>query len=350
MAELQLDGTKLTFHVKELLAWKQGGFVPPILVEVSPTNLCNHRCDFCAYEYLDRNGTYLDMDRFRVILDELAAMGTKSLFYSGEGEPLIHKGLPDIIVHAGGMGFEQALNTNGARLLPAVADRILPWLSWVRWSINGVSREDYALHHRVSPRQFDLVMNNLTHAAQVKRDLGLPVTIGVQFVYLGQSAATVIALAERMKAIGVSYFAVKQFNRHPNNPFALETPPPIEELLTILQLNDANFHATVRLGALEWQAPREYQRCQALPFFAEIVANGDVYACGPHLGNPAFCYGNIHDTSFASLWSGAGRRQVEAHVCSIPDLDAVCMPNCRLHEINRFLWKLSHPPEHPDLV
>ncbi|MBF0126782.1 MAG: radical SAM protein [Magnetococcales bacterium] len=345
MADLQLDGTKLIFHLKELLAWKRGEFVPPILVEVSPTNLCNHRCDFCAYEYLERNGNYLDLDRFRETLGELKALGTRSLFYSGEGEPLLHKGLPDIIAWAGGLGFEQALNTNGSRLSPAVSEQVLPHMSWVRFSINGVNAEDYARHHRVARNQFELVMKQLEFAAGLKARLGLPVALGVQFVYLGQEPGEVIALARRMKALGVSYFALKQFNKHPNIAFTLETPPPIEALSQLRELSDSGFQATVRLGALEWQAPREYRRCQALPFFAEIVANGDVYACGPYLGDPAFCYGNIHHMSFDRMWSAENRRKVEQHVCGIGDLDAVCMPNCRLHEVNRLLWSLSNPSE-----
>ncbi len=350
MADIQLDGAKLAYHPQALLAWQRGEFVPPILVEISPTNLCNHRCEFCAYDYLERTGSYLDIDRMKPILSELKTLGSKALFYSGEGEPLVHKRLPELIDYASDLGFDQALNTNGSRLLPNVTEQIMPHISWVRLSINGVDREDYALHHRVSARQFDLVMENLTFAAEFIKQQKLPTALGIQFVYLGQPPDAVIEMAQRMKAIGVRYFAVKQFNKHPSIPFSLETQPPIEALSPLEALSDEGFQATLRLGALEWQTPREYRHCLALPFFAEIVANGDVYACGPHLGNPDFCYGSIHEQSFTQLWSQTNRQKVEDHVHGIANLDAVCMPNCRLHAINQFLWNLASPPDHINFI
>ncbi|MDG2205956.1 MAG: SPASM domain-containing protein, partial [Alphaproteobacteria bacterium] len=95
---------------------------------------------------------------------------------------------------------------------------------------------------------------------------------------------------------------------------------------------------------------RPYKQCLSLPFFAEIVANGEVYTCGPHLGEKDFCYGNIHDMDFTTLWSDANRDKVEAYIRRIDDLDHVCMPNCRLDGINRALWDLQNPPDHVNFI
>lgn len=360
MAQLQLDGTKLPHHVDELVRWRNGETVYPLLVEISPTDTCNHGCLFCAYDYIDGrssqpaakkdNINFLDADRLKVIIDELRVLGTKSLFYSGEGEPLLHKRLPEVIAFAGDLGFDQALNTNGTALGDATIASILPWMSWVRFSINGVNAADYAMNHRTRPEQFELVLRNIEAAAEFKARNGLDVALGVQSVYMGQRPEEIYELAARSKEIGASYFSLKQFNLHPANPYAQSEPPTREDFQRVTDLGDEMFQSHVRLPFGDPAPVRSYKSCLALPFFAEIVANGEVYACGPHLGEEAFGYGSIYDMDFKTMWSAGNRKKVEDHVSNIEDLDHVCMPNCRLNDVNKFLWNLAHPPAHTNFI
>ncbi len=360
MSQFQLDGTKLIHHAEALAAWQRGDVVYPVLVEISPTNTCNHGCLFCSYDYIDgrssrdavdkSGATFLDADRLIEVIDELAALGTKSLFYSGEGEPLLHKRLPEIIEHAGARGLEQALNTNGVALRNSTMRRVLPHLSWIRFSINGVNEGDYALNHRAPAAHFARVIENLETAAAFKAREGLAVALGVQCVHMGQTPTEILAFAQRVKSIGASYFSLKQFNEHPSNPYAQAATPQRDAFLDLLALSDDGFQAHVRLPFGEAAPRRPYRRCLGLPFLTEIVASGEVYACGPHLGEKAFCYGSIHEADFKTLWSHENRRKVEQHVAGIADLDHTCMPNCRLNEVNKLLWSLANPPEHVNFI
>ncbi|MBT3628188.1 MAG: radical SAM protein [Rhodospirillaceae bacterium] len=360
MTQLQLDGSKIQHHVKELNAWRRGDTVYPLLVEISPTNICNHGCLFCAYDYMDgrsseaaldrSNSAFIGAERLMKVISELHEVGTKSLFYSGEGEPLLHKRLPEIIAFAGNLGLDQALNTNGSALTGDVIEQILPHMSWVRFSVNGVNEADYAFNHRTSPSQFKLVIDNIKAAAEFKGRHGLPVTLGIQCVHMGQEPEEIFELAQRFKELGGGYFSLKQFNEHPANPYQQKTTPVREDFYQLLELNDSSFQAHVRMPFGDAEPKRPYKSCLALPFFAEIVADGQVFACGPHLGEAAFSYGNIYDDDFRTLWSAGNRAKVENHVQGIDDLDHVCMPNCRLNEVNKFLWNLAHPPEHVNFI
>lgn len=360
MARYQLDGEKLHFHLDEVARWRRGETVYPILVEISPTDTCNHGCLFCAYDYIDGRSSqeapakrpinFIDAERLINVISDLRRLGTKSLFYSGEGEPLLHKRLPDIVEHAGALGLDQALNTNGTAFKGNALARILPHLSWVRYSVNGVNPADYALNHRTRPDQFEAVMANIGAAAALKARDGLRATLGVQSVYMGQAPEEIYALARRAKDIGATYFSLKQFNLHPANPYREGRTPTRDDFARVLELNDSGFQAHIRLPFGDAAPKRSYKSCLALPFFAEIVASGEVYACGPHLGEAAFGYGSIYDMDFETLWSAENRRKVENHVNSIDDLDHVCMPNCRLNEVNKFLWNLAHPPEHVNFI
>lgn len=351
MSKLQLSGTKLIHHLEILNKWKKGETIYPIFVEISPTDACNHKCVFCAYDYLERKHNFIDAEKFKNTCDELHKLGTKALFYSGEGEPLLHKELPNIIEHVAKLGFDQALNTNGVLLTGDRIERIVPHMSWIRTSVNGVSETDYANVHKVDKKYYNVVLNNLENAANFSKQRNLKTAIGVQCIYLNQPIDDLKNHIKRIRDTGINYVSIKQFNEHPSNPFKLDAPlPNPDELKALEALSTDDFQVTIRLEleTREWKRP--YTRCLALPFFAEIVANGDVYACGPHLGEKDFCYGNIYDSDFKSLWSTQGRSAVEEHVCSIKDLDKTCMPNCRLDQINRLLWDLQNPPDHINFI
>ena len=351
MGELQLDGTKLGYHPGLLQKWKEGQTIYPLLVEISPTNQCNHGCTFCAYEYLNRKpGFFLEYDHVVRCIGELSALGTKSLFYSGEGEPLLYKKLEDLVEYSARKGFDQALNTNGVLLRDRRMERLLPHMSWIRVSLNAGTREDYAAIHRTAPKDFDTVLSNLEKAVQYKTARKLRVTLGVQLVYLDQSVGSIHGLAKQLKNIGVDYFTVKRFNQHPAaSPHACDLRA-LADIEKIAELNDDTFSARTRFNLRQNSVRRTYTQCLALPFFAEIISNGDVYSCGPYLGYPDFCYGNIYQSDFKTLWQPDNRKKVTDKLRVIQNLDKACMPSCRLDAANRFLWELANPPQHINFI
>ncbi|ACS78939.1 radical SAM protein [Maridesulfovibrio salexigens] len=349
MNKLILNGTKIGYHLDTLEKWKKGEEVYPILIEISPTNKCNHGCLFCAYDYLERKEPrFIDTEILYDNIYQLQNLGTKALFYSGEGEPLLHKGLPNFVEKISYLQLDQALNTNGSLLKGRCMEQILPHMSWIRVSVNGSSAEEYAHIHRTHKDEFQKILKNIEQAVVFKQKNGLGITLGIQMVYAGQDPKQVYKLVEHLRSIGVNYFALKNYNNHPLSPFQAPEPP-IQKLAQIKELATDDFSVVLRINMTE-PSNRKYSFCHGMAFFAEIISNGDVYSCGPHLGNSKFCYGNINDSSLIELWSAENRSKVVEHVRNIADLDEECMPNCRLHALNDFLWNLSNPPQHVNFI
>ena len=94
---------------------------------------------------------------------------------------------------------------------------------------------------------------------------------------------------------------------------------------------------------------KNYDRCLALPFWSYLDSGGNVWGCSAYLGDERFLYGNIYENSFKEIWEGEKRR------CSLgwveKELDIKqCRVNCRMDEINKYLWELKHPPEHANFI
>jgi len=100
-----------------------------------------------------------------------------------------------------------------------------------------------------------------------------------------------------------------------------------------------------------WDSPaRQYHKCYSTPYFwAYIMATGDVYGCSAYLQDPRFCYGNINDQSFSSIWMGDKRTASIKYVEEELDISE-CRKNCRMDKVNKFLWDVKNPGEHKNFI
>src|SRR3990167_6458018 len=94
-----IDGHKMDMHPERVAQWLGGNKreVYPIYVEISPVGHCNHRCTFCAVDYIGYKSRSLDVIKLKQALLEMGIKGVKSIMFAGEGEPLLHKNIGEII-------------------------------------------------------------------------------------------------------------------------------------------------------------------------------------------------------------------------------------------------------------
>ena len=87
----------------------------------------------------------------------------------------------------------------------------------------------------------------------------------------------------------------------------------------------------------------------ALPFWAYIDAGGGVWACSAFLGDDRFLLGNINEEGFEAIWKSEKRKKVMEFASRELDT-AECRRNCRMDEVNRYLWELKNPSLHVNFI
>lgn len=93
------------------------GSCPPILVEVDPSNACNHGCDFCLSSYVHSDRKMLDKETLLRLCRDLNAVGAKAINWTGGGEPTTNPHLQDAIRFIGeNTNIKMGLFTNGTLL------------------------------------------------------------------------------------------------------------------------------------------------------------------------------------------------------------------------------------------
>lgn len=356
MDQYRIDSHKLHLHPARVADWAAGRPIYPVYVEISPSGACNHRCTFCAVDYIGYAMRFLDADLLKVRLTEMAGLGVKSIMYAGEGEPLLHRRLAELLVHGKGVGLDNAITTNAVALTERFAREALPATTWIKASINGGTAADYARIHRARPADWERVWRNLATAVRLREELGATCTLGAQTVLLPDNADGVPQLAERCKAIGLDYLVVKPYSQHlmsPTRTYAGLDYSAHAGLADRLEaLDDARFQVVFRRHTMaKLAAPdRGYSRCLATPhFWAYVMASGDVYGCSAYLQDDRFRYGNLQQESFEAIWTGARRQCNQAFVETGLDISE-CRKNCRMDEVNRYLWELRHPPAHANFI
>ena len=213
MDKYNIDSHKLQYHperviqVKNATTWEKAKDVYPIYVEISPVGACNHRCTFCAVDYIGYKANMIGLEVMKKTLWDMSVLGVKSVMFAGEGEPLLHKQIDEMVIFARDCDIDVSFTTNGVLL-----DK-LSWLnlcSWVKVSINAGTKETYAKIHRTKEKDWDKVWTNLEAAVKRKGNC----TIGVQAVLLPENSLEMFTLAVRCKEIGVDYLVIKPYSQH----------------------------------------------------------------------------------------------------------------------------------------
>lgn len=358
-----IDSHKLIYHPERVGEWLQGyenwevaKSIYPIYMEVSPIGVCNHRCTFCALDYVGYRNTSLKKDILKDRLTEMRRRGVKSIMFAGEGEPIMWKPLPEIIEHCTNIGIDTSLTTNMALLTDKDVDTFLKNCSWIKASINAGTADTYSKIHRTKVGDFDRVINNLKMCVERRKEKGYSCTIGAQMVLLPENVHEVLILGKRLKAIGIDYLVIKPHSQHLSSITRkyekIDYHSFVEIENKLQSLNGENFNIIFRARTMNklYETKRAYLKCYSTPFFwGYIMSDGSVYGCSAFLKNEKFCYGNIHEASFTEIWEGDRRRANYNFIKNELNINE-CRKNCRMDEINRYLWKLKNPDLHVNFI
>ena len=351
-----IDNHKLNYHLSRVNDWLERKEVYPIYLEIAPAGACNHRCTFCAVDYIGYQTVFLDAEILKERLSEMGRLGIKSIMYAGEGEPLLHKKLPAIVRHTRDSGIDVSITTNAVALTRSWALETMESITWIKTSINAGTPETYAEIHQTKPEDFQKVVSNLETAAQIRNQKNWECVIGSQMVLLPENEKEAVTLAKIMKAAGCDYLVIKPYSQHKTSITRIYEGIDYSQSTylkdDLLALNNDHFSVVFRENTMKKLAEENhyYDKCGATPYFwGYIMADGSVYGCSAYLLDERFCYGNINDHSFQEIWEGEKRRRniefVENEL-NIKD----CRKNCRMDSANRYLWDLTHPPEHVNFI
>ncbi|OGH96853.1 MAG: radical SAM protein [Candidatus Melainabacteria bacterium GWF2_32_7] len=364
MAEdYRIDNHKLIFHPQRVAQWEQGHNnweeakkIYPIYLEISPVGYCNHRCVFCAKDYIGYKHRKIPYEILKNRISEMAELGVKSIMFAGEGESTLYKELPELIEHCTNVGIDTALTTNIVPFTEKSTDVYVKHCKWIKVSINAGNAETYTKIHGTSEKDFDIAINNMKLASSIKKEKNYSCTLGAQMLLLPDNFDTALELAKEVQNLGFDYLVIKPYSQHLSS--VTHTYENIDYSKYVYlerelqSFNSDDFKVIFRSHTINklLNDQERYSKCNAVPFFwGYIMANGEVYGCSSFLENEKFCYGNINEKTSQEVWEGDKRKESYEFIRNKMNAQN-CRENCRMDEINRYLWELDHPSAHVNFI
>ena len=334
----RLDTQKLSLHPAEVAAWLENGIIPPLYIEISISDFCNHKCIFCAFDYYNKPEIISASAMVR-FLSESADMGIRSCMVAGVGEPFLHRQLEDILIPTSNQ-IDYAISTNVVLCTYQRLEKILPHIIGLRFSIDAGDPETHKLIHKGKRNDYWQILKNVNDACKIKADLACDVDLMVQFLAISENLPSLNSFIETYLNTNVDAISIKPYSKHPlsiNNLSESYDTEFMHQLNDIVsQYNDKRL--LVRSNSFERAIDSNVDNlCYALSFWAYISGDGSVWSCGNYVGDPSFLCGNIYTDSTQEIWLGNKRRAIVDRARVTP---RDCRSNCRMENCNNFLHEL----------
>ena len=203
-------------------------------------------------------------------------MGTKSITFTGGGEPLMNPNYNLMAKIAKNLGFQIGLVTNGV-LLDKVEN--LEDYLFIRVSLDAHNAEDYK---KVKGKdEFDKVLENIRKGLDKNRIIGISYVVGP---YNNKDLQKAEELANDLK---VAYMQIK--------------PSYINERKEIF--TDFEYPDGRPMIGTERYLPEDNVPCTIAALVSIIGANGDVYYCCQGRGVDRLTLGNLKEKSIKQMWT-----------------------------------------------
>lgn len=147
-------------------------------LHIELSNICNHKCLFCATRKMSRKKGFMDEAFLKRILQEAYDEGFREVGYYANGEPFVSADLDQYIRWAKETGFSYVyIDTNGGVEFEKIKKTIDAGLDSIKFSINGTNANNYRLIH--GRDDFGRAIDNLRRTYGYKKVLGRPLNVYV---------------------------------------------------------------------------------------------------------------------------------------------------------------------------
>ena len=285
--ELILDSHKLSFHMDRIKAWENGDKIAPVTVDMALTRACGSMCKFC-YATMQESQKRFGIKEYHALnlLDDFAEIGVKGVSLVSDGESTLSKSYATFIEHASSIGIDTGNATNGWEFGPEKSERVLPHLSWLRFTVAAGTPERYADIMYKGPEHtevFDKAIRNIKYAVEFKKKHNLSVTLGIQMVLMPEFKDEIIPFAQLGVDLGVDYAVIKHCSDDENNTLGIDYSQ-YESMYNLIEaaenLSNDVTQVIAKWNKLKDKGKSSYKRFYGPPFLLQISGSGLVAPSG----------------------------------------------------------------------
>jgi MoaA/NifB/PqqE/SkfB family radical SAM enzyme len=331
--KLILDSHKLSYHYDRVKAWESGERVAPVTVDMALTRACGAMCSFCyAMVQEPQERSNIKTKEALDLLDDFAEAGVKAVSLISDGESTISKAYVPFIQHAAKIGIDVGNATNGWEWEPEKIEQVLPYLTWVRFTVAAGTPEGYAKIMFKGPEHtevFDRAVSHIKYAVELKKKLNLKVTLGIQMVLMPEFKDEIIPFAKLAVDLGVDYGVIKHCSDDELGTLGVNYSE-YENLYPLLNkaeaMSNENTKIVIKWDKIKDKGKPSYNRFYGPQFLLQISGSGLVAPSGMFF-NARYSklhIGNFADERFKDIFKSDRYWKIMNYLAS-PNFDAQTM-------------------------
>jgi MoaA/NifB/PqqE/SkfB family radical SAM enzyme len=329
---LILDSHKLSYHIDRIKAWEAGERIAPVSVDMALTRSCGAMCSFCyAMMQEPQERSSIKTDHSLQLLDDFAEIGVKGVSLISDGESTLSKAYVPFIQHAHKLGIDIGNATNAWEWEPDKIEQVLPYMSWVRFTVAAGRPESYSKIMFKGPEHthvFDRAMKHIKYAVDLKKKNNLKVTLGIQMVLMPEFKDEILDFAKLAVDLGVDYGVIKHCSDDEYGTLGVDYTKydDMHELLKQAELLSNDDTKII----VKWEKIKEskatYNRFYGPAFLLQISGSGLVAPSGMFFNArySKFHIGNFTEKRFIDIWKSDAYWDVMNYLAS-PKFDAQTM-------------------------
>jgi MoaA/NifB/PqqE/SkfB family radical SAM enzyme len=308
---LILDSHKLAWHVDRVEAWEAGERIAPVSVDMALTRACGAMCSFCyAMMQESQARSSIKVKDALNLADDFANIGIRSVSLVSDGESTLSPAYVPFIQHLAQNGIDVANATNAWEWGPEKIEQVLPYLTWVRFTVATGRPESYAAHMYKGPQHtevFERAMQHIRYAVELKRRKNLKVTLGIQMVLMPDMADEILPFAKLGTELGVDYAVIKHCSDDEQGTLGIDYAA-YEPLHGVLRQAEGLSTDTTKV-IVKWDKIRDgdkapYKRFYGPQFLLQISGSGLVAPSGMFFNarHSKLHIGNYTEERFIDIW------------------------------------------------
>ncbi len=330
---LILDSHKLSYHYDRVQAWEAGERIAPVSVDMSLTRACGAMCSFCyAMMQESQSRSSIKIQDALNLADDFAEVGIRSVSLVSDGESTLSKAYVPFIQHLSSLGIDVANATNAWQWEAEKVDQILPHMTWIRFTVAAGRPESYAKIMYKGPEHtevFDRAIKNIKYAVDLKKKLGLKVTLGIQMVLMPDLKDEIIPFAKLGLDLGVDYAVIKHCSDDESGSLGIDYSQyePLYDLLTQAEaMSNDQTKVIVKWNKIKDGDKPSYKRFFGPQFLLQISGSGLVAPSGMFFNSrySKLHIGNFTEERFKDIWKSERYWRAMNYLAS-PSFDAQTM-------------------------
>ena len=157
----------------------------PLVLNIEPTNACNAKCFYCPRESMinEQGQNYMSLNTYKKVIDQIGNNKLIMLNLHKDGEPLLHRELPEMVEYAKKMNAAQVihLNTNGILINSKVGQKIIEkGIDDITISVDAAYETTYQKLKKI--KGLDKLENNIKKALAYRDKIGSSTIIRVKIM------------------------------------------------------------------------------------------------------------------------------------------------------------------------